>query len=287
MKYSALIGNPVEHSVSDIMFVLFAEKLGINYSHLKIMVKDKRYLKKSFGSMCNLGFSGFNITLPYKTDSIKFLDKLDASVLESGAVNTVKIKDGKYIGYNTDCEGFIKSCDILLKPISSGDIVFIFGAGGAARAVLTQVAKCTKNIYVFNRSEKRLLELKKSYGSKIKEYLPLDDCVILEKIIELNPNYYFNTTSLGMKPNIESSPIPQKLFKHISDKSYFLDAVFNPYETNFIKYAKKTGAKTVPGIYWMIYQGIVAFNIWNDTNLSLSNNKIKNVVDKLIQRLKK
>ena len=287
MKYSCLIGNPVEHSVSDVMFKLFADKLGIDYTHIKIRVPNKKLLKQTFESIRILGFSGFNITLPYKIDSIQYLDKIDSSVLKSGAVNSVKIKANKYVGYNTDAVGFIKTCDKLLKPIESCDTVFIFGAGGAARAILMEVIKYTKNIYVFNRSEQKLLDLQKRYGSKIKEYLLLDDDLIIQKTKALNPKYFFNATSLGMKPDIKSSPLSSKVYKYISNKAYFLDAVFNPFETQFIKSAKKLGAKTAPGIYWMIYQGITAFNIWNDVDLQLSDKEIKNIAKELIKRLDK
>ncbi len=286
MKYSALIGNPVEHSISPVLFGLLAEKVGLEYAHLKIAVPSTKKLEMVYEGVKNLKFSGLNITLPYKIETIKFLDKADNTVIESGAVNTIKVKANKFLGYNTDCIGFSETCKNLLKPIQQNDKVFVFGAGGAARAIISQVVKHTNNIFVFGRDQNQLERLKKDFNNQILDYHFSKD-IIRKKIIEENPNYYINATPLGMIPNYDSSPIPSDFFQYISSNSYFLDAVFNPYKTKFLKDAEEIGAKVAPGIYWMIYQGCVAFNIWNDTNISLSQKDVSSIAKLLIERLQK
>ena len=287
MKYTALIGNPVDHSVSDYLFRLFSEKLGLNYAHLKIKVSDKKELCLTLKSLQKLNFSGINVTLPYKVDAIKFLSKSDKSVTESGAVNTIKFQKGKCLGYNTDCYGFTQACDTLLKPIEKNDHVFIFGCGGAARAIIQQVALRTKNIYVFGRNKQHLEKVKKHFKNKIKEIVPFTPKSIKNKIIEIQPLYYINATPLGMIPDATTSPLSRDCYKYICKDTYFLDAVFNPYKTVFLKNAEKIGAKIAPGIYWMIYQGCIAFNLWNDTDLSLSRDEVFQIAKKVIKKLKK
>ncbi len=288
MNYTALIGNPVHHSVSNVMFKLFADTLDLEYGHLKIPVEERGALKKTLDALKQLGFKGINITLPYKVDVVRYLTYVDETVSESGAVNTIKFKNDQILGYNTDCLGFSESCNLHLKPLDKNDVVFVFGAGGAARAVLQQVIKHTRNVYVFNRSLGRLKALKEVFKDKIAGTCILDTQNISHAIIEKRPNYFINTTSLGMIPNINQAPMSDvhyALIKELGHNNYFLDAVFNPSCTSFLKKAKEITPFTVSGIYWMFYQGIRAFEIWNDVKLSISEERKKEIINILEKTL--
>ncbi|MBI5071688.1 shikimate dehydrogenase [Candidatus Falkowbacteria bacterium] len=278
-----MIGDPVEHSVSDFMFRYFAKLTGIeNYNHLKIKISkaDLENLKITMKAIAVFGFMGANITLPYKEKAIKYLDIIDKTVQRIGAVNTIVNKKGKLIGYNTDGHGAIKAVETKLRPLKSADRVVVFGAGGAARAIigsLPQVSHLTvlNRPSDFNQAEK----LKKDFikcGSRI-ETKSLTDRNIVSAIREAD--FVINATPVGMYPKTGASLIYKSHFDSIGRSRIknlgFFDAVFNPFETEFLKLAKQYGAKTCPGIYMMIYQGIKAFRLW--TGKVVSEGKVEEV----------
>ena len=271
MKISGLIGDPVEHSVSPILFKELSELCHIEYSHVKIRIpkEDGRALNRAISAMRGLNFVGFNVTLPYKIEIMKYLDEIDQSARSVGAVNTVVNKDGRLIGYNTDEYGAISTIEQNFGKIRASDNVVIFGAGGASRAVLSGLQKSTKNITVFNRSKRRLEILQKDFSSSelILDCFPLSE---LEQHLDrlLDADLIINTTSVGMHPDDGGSIIPSHILSKImlannSKGKKFFDVVFNPVDTEFLKQSRNiSGAKAVGGLQMMIYQGIKAFELW-------------------------
>ncbi len=272
MNYSALIGSPVEHSVSNYLFQYFAETQGLDYSHLKINVPEAGRLKSVFESMRELGFKGFNITLPHKMDAVSLLDSFDENVRACGAVNTVKISEKGFQGFNTDCYGAITTISKRLKPLETADKVLILGAGGAARAVLNELGKFTSNVWITNRDHNKAVNLMGRFHC-LKEAIPFDQYAIAKILLQEDINYIINVTPVGMSPQSSVSLLEVETFDLLQsafffDKPrYFFDAIFNPLETKFLKLAKEHGAHVCGGLYWMIYQGVKAFEIWNDCHL--------------------
>lgn len=286
---TCLIGDPVEHSVSDVMFQYFAKLAGIeNYSHLKFKIDSAipGNLKTALNGIPVFGIAGANITLPYKESSIKYLDIVDETVSSVGAVNTIVNKKGKIIGYNTDGYGAIKAIETKLRSIKNSDRVVIFGAGGAARAIIGGLPKISRLTLLVRSSDfSKAKKLKKDFDQKnFKiEVKLLTDKNIIPVIKEAN--LVINATPVGMYPKNDSSLINKKHLDGIGKTAIrnilFFDAIFNPFETKFLKLAKQYGAKTCPGIYMMIYQGIKAFELW--TGKTISNKNIEKA-SKLLQR---
>lgn len=136
MITTALIGSPVDHSVSPVLFKLYADEHGLEYAHSKFDVKAED-LRRVIKSLSAFGFAGVNITLPYKADVITYLDTLSPEAKAIGAVNTIKIINGKLEGYNTDAFGALRAIEKAAeREVSSADKVVIFGTGGASRAVV-------------------------------------------------------------------------------------------------------------------------------------------------------
>lgn len=287
MNYSALIGSPVKHSLSPHLFSYLAKIAKIEYSHLKIKVEDKRDLSSTFSSLRSLKFVGFNITLPYKTDCLEYLDKQDESVMQSGAVNTVKIQNGEFLGFNTDCFGAMNSINIHLKKVDSDDRFLVFGAGGAARAVIYEVSKITSNIWIAARDQSEMDFFVEKYPQQIKGTIILNDLEIENLILKHDMNFIINATPVGMSPNKDISVLSEDVFDKLEQKAffnqkrYFFDAVFNPFETKFLTLAANNGAKICSGLYWMIYQGIKAFEIWNDLEIDQKEINIDDIVNYL------
>ena len=272
MKYSALIGNPTGHSVSHIMYEELANAAGLKdtYKHLKIDVKAEA-LPLVLSSFKQLDFVGINVTLPYKMEVMKYLDKVDETVNVLGAVNTVKF-GADTIGYNTDWIGLTTP---LLKKIANNKIrsVAIFGTGGAARAAIyaaTQI-KANEIIVLYRASHTQDLgDLKtkaEAPGITLLDYSHVKDVVAKANII-------INATSAGMVGK-DAAPFDLELLDDINLKDkLFFDAVFNPTLTPLLKYFNSRSATTIDGLWMMIYQGISALSIWLDIDINIADQEL-------------
>lgn len=290
---TCLLGDPVEHSVSDVMFQHFAKVTGVeNYNHLKFRIskKNPENLRIAIKALSIFGITGANVTLPYKEEIIQYLHMMDKTSKRIGAVNTVVNKNGKLIGYNTDGIGAIKAIKKQLRPIKKSDRIVIFGAGGAARAIIGSIFHKVSQITILNRNSdlSRARKLKndfRKYRINI-EIKSLTDENIINAVREAD--FVINATPIGMYPKSHTSLIRKfhldKINRHspIKDKGFF-DAIFNPFETEFLKLAKEYGAKVCPGIYMMIYQGIEAFKLW--TGRIMPQKEIKNTIKALRHRI--
>jgi len=276
---TCLIGDPVEHSVSDVMFQYFAKVAGIkSYSHLKFRIDrtNPENLKTAMKGISVFGIAGANITLPYKESSIKYLDIIDKTVNSVGAVNTIVNKKGKIAGYNTDGHGALKAIETKLRPIKNSDTVVIFGAGGAARAIIGVLPKVSCLTLLVRSSD--LNKAKKLKEDFVHRDLKMEIKLLTNKNIVstiMGANLVVNATPVGMYPKNNDSLISKKHLDNVGRSAIknivFFDAVFNPFETKFLKLAKQYGAKTCPGLYMMIYQGIKAFELWTGGAVSEKN----------------
>jgi len=258
MRLCCLIGNPAKHSLSPLMHNAAFEELGLNYTYLAFEV-EKNSLGEAVRGLRSLGVCGFNVTIPYKVDVVEYLDELDRSATDVGAVNTVVNKDRWLTGYNTDIQGIIYALEKagLLSPKG---LTVIIGAGGAARAVVAALAtmKC-EEILLLNRTEDKATtlahEAEERYGIRCSGLkLTRRNLAKVEGAILL-----VNATSLGMHPKVEESPIPKEL---IPEEIMVFDVVYNPLKTRFLKEAEERGAKTISGIDMLIGQGAASFKLW-------------------------
>lgn len=266
MLVSALIGNPVDHSVSPQMFNYIARKTHVEYTHLKINVIEREKLNESLDSMSKLGFIGANVTIPYKIDVIPYMDILTPSALDARSVNTIKFCKNKYIGYNTDGIAAIRTIEKKLTSIYSDTRVLIIGAGGTARAVLSEVYKRSKNIRVINRDPKEASDMICVYSKTLPVVLPSAENF---KTQISEADLVINTTPVGMFPNKRERLYHGNILDEIpnlGDKCFF-DAIFNPYKTNFLIDSENHGAKICSGLYMMIMQILLAFSIWTDIDV--------------------
>lgn len=261
MRYSALIGNPVEHSVSPSMFKFISRKKYIEYEHLKINVESKEKLEETIQAMRTLGFCGFNITIPYKIDIVKFIDNIDESASIINSVNTVKIEKDKFIGFNTDGIAAVQAIENKLCNITADKKVLLIGAGGAARPICYEIYKKTKNIVVMNRYREEAEDMIKNISKDIKIY-ELSNKNYITQIQQAD--IIINATPVGMYPNSSEQLLNDSIFEKINNmsKKCFFDVIFNPYETTLLNKANQYGAKTCSGLYMMIYQILLAFEIW-------------------------
>ena len=285
MITTALLGNPTSHSVSPHLFSIYAKEHNLEYSHLKIDVEPGRLLR-ILEAVKLLGFKGLNITLPHKSEVIKYLDEIDPQAQKIGAVNTIVIKGKKLCGYNTDIYGAVKAIEERLKrEINNKDKSLVIGTGGAARAIIQGLLQRNSSVAVCYREPKsiRTTSMIKDFNEKVKF---IKSSTELVKIIS-ETNIICNATSAGMFPHVNELPIKRNYLIEASSqndfsKKLFFDAIFNPYQTLFLKIAEKLGTKTQGGTEMMVYQGVVAFELW--TGLQVSEKSI-NLAKKTLKNL--
>lgn len=266
-QLATLIGHPVSHSFSPYIHNFLAEKYRINLKYIALDVQPE-HIQAAVKGMGALGIIGSNVTIPHKVEVIKSLDEVDKQAQIIGAVNTIKNHEGKLIGYNTDGVGFIKSLTdrgCLLE----GKQVMILGAGGASRAIA--VALATSGVKKIILKNHRLAKAEALAG-EIKKYfqeIEVEVGLLEVKEEELNKvDYLINTTPIGMSSRKEECPINQNL--KAQPHLVVCDIVYNPHQTQLLKWAEKNNLRCIHGIGMLIYQALYSFYIWTGIDVSSS-----------------
>ena len=189
---------------------------------------------------------GLNVTIPYKEQVIPFLDSLDEEAEQVGAVNVIQIHEGKLTGYNSDIYGFEKDLEDFLGGRYDAELpALIFGAGGAARAVIYVLKKWGYPYKTVSRSAQK----SDLIFEEVTPYLIRDNPLLI------------NTTPLGMAPNVRTlPPIP---YEALTPAHFLYDLVYNPTETAFMQMGKSKGAQTRNGLGMLYGQAERAWEIWN------------------------
>lgn len=233
------------------MHETWLKQMNVDASYIPIHV-EQNHLEQAVESLKLLGCSGWNVTVPFKEAIIPFLDEVDDSAKGIGAVNTVvKTMDNKYVGYNTDGLGFIKS----LGSISPEHNILMIGAGGAARGIAHAFKRLGfTQLTIANRTlaKARVLvdELKTGQALTLEEAentLNKFDIIV-------------QTTPLGMKSSETSLPIQ---LSRLKENAIVADIVYNPLVTPFLEGAKKYNVRTINGLGMLVHQGALAFSYWN------------------------
>ncbi len=260
-KLLGIIGNPIEHSFSPFLHNDLA--LQTNTDVIYVPFKAAGDMQKVTDGLRTLSVKGVNVTVPYKSKIMSYLDEVTEMASFIGAVNTVKNENGKLIGYNTDYVGFYQSLKRNQVEIE-GKKVLVAGAGGAARAVVFALVKYgAGEITIANRTISKANSLKEEVFKKTGKHIG-----VIEFSNALNGAYdiIINTTTLGMHPDVNAAVFPK--FEEFDRYDAFIDLVYNPLDTASIKIAKSKEKKTINGIDMLFYQGISAFEIWNDIKIS-------------------
>lgn len=248
-----LIGYPLSHSFSKKYFTEKFEKEQLKDHEYQLFPIEKI---DEFPDLIRKRSSlrGLNVTIPYKESVIPFLDELEETAKEIGAVNCIRILgEGdakKLIGYNTDAFGFRQSIKPFLE--TQHERALILGTGGASKAVHYILKTIGIDCYFVTRTKiiSNQLITKNEFS-----YEELNEHVISAfKLI-------VNTTPVGMYPNVEEAPaIP---YEFITPSHLLYDLVYNPAETEFLKKGKKMGASTLNGLSMLHQQAEEAWRIWN------------------------
>lgn len=270
---TGLIGNPVGHSVSPVLHNSLFTLMGINGVYIPLKT-EKGSLPTVVSALRALGFAGFNVTVPYKEAILDYLDEADEEVRLLGAANTVKIKNGRLYGYNTDGTGFADDFASRTGSDFRGKSVVILGAGGTARTLAVKTAaEGARRICIINRTFSKGQQIAdyvngifKSGGRRaVRAFAAVPGSDESRRILN-EYDIIINATSAGMYPDTDISPVEEDI--SFLPGAIVYDVIYNPAETKFLKMAKTKGCKTCNGAGMLLRQGIRAFEIWTQTHVT-------------------
>ena len=242
-----VFGNLVRHSKSPAIHNTCFQQHHINAVYLAFEIDE---ISKGAAALKSLNIQGASITIPFKKSIMDYLDWIDDDALNIGAVNTVKNKDGKLLGYNTDHKAAI----VPLKSFGIKDKrVCIIGAGGAAQAVAYGIHKEKGDLVIINRDKKRGETLALKYHA---DFIPMAET---DKMGVIKADIIINTTSIGMYPNIENLAFPSQ---YMESHMIVMDIVYNPLRTKLLSHAQNKGCTTIDGLSMFMHQGAAQFKLW-------------------------
>ena len=245
-KKFGLIGATVSHSFSKSYFdeKFFREGLR-DYHYDLYSLPNIDGLKKLLEE--NPELAGLNVTIPYKEQVLKFLSNIDSDAQKIGAVNVIKIKDGKLLGYNTDSDAFYESLERWFPAVKNPKAL-ILGTGGSAKAVQQALKKMSIQYELVSRE--------KSKGQHTYESLEKDGTPIAEA------NLIINTSPLGMSPNTNTCPPID--YDLLTPEHYVYDLIYNPARTLFLQKAEMRNSHIKNGLEMLHIQAEKSWAIWNN-----------------------
>ncbi|XP_054807326.1 bifunctional 3-dehydroquinate dehydratase/shikimate dehydrogenase, chloroplastic-like isoform X2 [Prosopis cineraria] len=252
-KVLGIIGKPVSHSKSPILYNEAFKSIGFDAVYVHLLVDDLANFLRTYSST---DFVGFSVTIPHKEAALKCCDEVDPVAKSIGAVNCIvkRSTDGKLIGYNTDYVGAISSIEDGLRakdhsktaasPLA-GKLFVVIGAGGAGKALAYGAKEKGARVVITNRTYDRARELADMIGGEALALADLDNYHPEDGMI------LANTTSIGMQPKVDETPISKHALKYYS---LVFDAVYTPKMTRLLKEAGESGATIVTGLEMFLGQ---------------------------------
>ena len=259
-----LIGKPVEHTLSPIIQNMLAEEYDRNVIYVPFLVE--RDLPTAIRGAYELNIMGLNVTVPYKRDVIPLVCEIDSLAEKIGAVNTLVRTEKGYKGYNTDMLGLLRDLNVHQVGIN-GEHVILVGAGGVARAVAVM---CAENGAASIRIMNRTVERATAVADEVRNFgytCELTACGLNDvDVIPDRKHLVFQCTNIGMYPNCGEVAIEDPNFYEKIHTGY--DLIYRPAETGFMQLVSAHGGRAINGLGMLLYQGIIAFELWNDLQIA-------------------
>ena len=272
-KIAGIVGNPVGHSLSPKIHNFLFQRFEIDAVYVPFEIKNEGDLESFVQTFRSAAFLGANITIPYKSEILKYVDEISEISQITGAANTLFWKDGKLCATTTDFDGFWQSLELDF----AGKKFVILGNGGTARTLAMLLAhyKRANSISFAVRN----IEKAKNLASEISEKTGFAvDCFSFDgaKNVIGSADIIVNCTSVGMLPDVDVSPIDITI---VNPETYLYDAIYNPPETKFLRDGRLKTCKTQNGLRMLICQAIGSFCAWTGNNPSLiSVNELENLL---------
>jgi shikimate dehydrogenase len=262
MKRFGVIGHPIAHSLSPVMHNTAYSflKLDCTYESFDIAPES---LADALSDFAGKAFSGLNVTIPHKEAVAKQMHELSDEAKAVGAVNTILFGNGRMRGENSDVYGIAASLEPYRDALQ-GEKVLLLGGGGTSRAftfaLLTRFSPA--EIVIANRNYERAQELAKYFqpfakGTALKAS-PSDQATLSH--LAPNARLIVNTTSIGMSPAIDVSPVGD--WANFNPNQIVFDLIYTPLVTKLLSVAGRCGARTISGLEMFLHQGARSFELW-------------------------
>ena len=243
-----VILHPAGHTRSPAMHNAAFEALGLDAIYVAFDVPPAD-LGAAIEGVRALGIRQLAVSIPHKVAVMAHLDEVDETARRIGAVNTVTRETDRLVGSNTDWQGAVTALEQVSGTRLSGSRAVVLGAGGAARAAVFGLLARGAEVTILNRTQSKAAELGRALGAKTTGGLG--------EIGDLEWDVLINATSVGLREDV--SPIPANTLR---DGAIVMDAVYEPAETRLLQDARKRGARTVPGKWWLVHQAAAQLECW-------------------------
>ena len=275
-KY-ALLGGKLGHTLSPPIHKRLFELKSREFEYT-LIESEPEQLDGKRGELSAL--AGYNVTIPHKQSVIAFMDRLDDSAKRYGAVNCVDNKGGASVGYNTDCDGFLRS--VRAEGGRLDGSVLLLGAGGVGR--MMAIEACLAG----GRLTMAVLESFMEQTQKVREDILALVPNAQVRIVSIGniPDEHFDTlinaTPVGMYPKCDACAVTDEV---IANADFVFDAIYNPKETLLIQKAKAMGKKAVGGMAMLVWQAVSAHEIWDGD--SYTDEQVQAIIDEMYQKVER
>lgn len=260
-KFCGIIGNPVEHSLSPAIHNAAFRRLALNYVYLAWRVESIGDAIRGLRALGN--FRGASVTIPHKVSAVPFLDEIEPTARQIGAINTIVLEQGRLVGFNTDATGALRALREGGATLA-GQRIIMMGSGGSARAIAFALAAESKAeaLMLLGVDDKERVALARDLRAKtsitVEEY-SLDERVLGRTVPDAQ--VLIHCTPVGMSPRADATCVPAAL---LHPGLTVMDVVYNPRETKLLKEAKRSGCKTISGIEMFLNQAVAQFELWTN-----------------------
>ena len=250
----AVIGDPIAHSASPRLFRWLAASLGLPLTYEAVRVPAgslPAVLEEARAGR----WDGLSVTIPHKQDALVLSDRADPGAARTGAANClVRSAEGRLVAHNTDLEGLVQALARHGRSFA-GSAVLLLGAGGAARAgAMAARDGGASRLWIANRHPARALDLASAFDG---EAIPLS-AHALGPVLP-RADLVLQATSVGLDA-AEDSPLPRGCVLH--DRVTVMDMVYRPLRTRLLRDAEAAGARTIDGLWMLVFQGLAALRLW-------------------------
>lgn len=260
-KLIALLGMPLGFTKAPTMLNGAFGEAGLDYFYFPVEATAET-LPDILPAVRRMNFAGLVITKPLKIEMIRYLDAIDPLAGKTGSINTVVIKDGKFVGYNTDGLGFTRALSDRFAGEEEQKSFFVLGAGGASRAVCFSLAEnCRAKRFVITdvvaeagMSLARDLAAKSSVDAV---FLPSGDPAMRRHLD--SSDFLVNASGIGMEPHLDETPLPPEWLR---PGLIVCDLAYNPPKTRLLAEAEAAGCRTMNGAGMVVMQGAMQFSLW-------------------------
>lgn len=274
-KY-AILGETLKHTMSPPIHQRLFELKGreFEYEILEIKPDDLAANAEYLNSL-----AGYNITIPHKIGIIEYTDKLDDSAKRYNSVNCVDNKNGVHIGYNTDCDGFLRSVKAMNVDFDGN--VLLVGCGGVGRMMAIEAALAGAELYIaVLESDMPLAQQVKKEIEAMKNDAKVNIVLNTEIDTSIEYNLLMNACPVGMYPKVEACPVPDEVIE--ASKAVF-DVIYNPSQTQLMKKAKAMGKIAVGGMAMLVWQAVSAHEIWDGD--TYTDAEVQSIIDEMERRV--